>query len=759
MTAVKTALNALRKHPEWYLFQIAAGQKFPPLTENMLNDGIRPPGATNDPAAVAKWDSAFNVGIAPNASRLVFMDVDTKPGKKGAATFKALVEKHGPLPKTLTVRTPSGGLHYWFYETPKVKHRFGRNAFGPDVDCPQYVLLPGSRADGGGYTVVDQSPIAPAPAWFAEYLIETVAAPGIGDNAAPAVELDTPENIERAIYYLKNDAKPSIEGSGGEKALLDVGAVVKDLGISEPLAVTLINENYNVDGKCIPIWPLDQLTAKVGNAYAYLKETQPGALGIKAAEDFAESPEPPSSPEILASIKEGERQQAAEQAAGKLTWANVKDGFVYVGQQKQFVRLKDGEFWEVDAFEKQFGYVRFGLQDATGNRPRSFTKFIFDLRPGEGLETFDSFAFSPGQPPRYNGKFNQWRPSLIAPKQGDTKLWDEHLAYLFADAAARNRVLDWMAWVYQNPTLHPNHSLVVFGKIQGTGKTLLPRVLSKLLSALPITPVSQHTLESDHQTWPLRTKLAVVEIRSANAKLTNLLHELITGDTVHVDMKGLHDFDLPNVVAYWIETNKPNAMEGLDDSDRRHMIETTDGKVPLRPKTKAYYRMLYPAVLDNPEALAAIAYALKTRDLKDYSGLDRAPSTAAKMAMLAHAAGDVDKWMIEHRDDIPLSYTVVGVDEIFDAMPSDIKHVKGARRRIPEVLLSSVFNGEELGQVRLGGPDDIRPRLYVIHKTRPDVSVRETFTDAELARIHWSERRTGAQALAEAKADFADPPD
>jgi hypothetical protein len=291
-TAVKTALSALRKHPEWYLFQIAAGKKFPPLAENMLNDGIRPPGATNDPATVAKWDSAFNVGIAPNASRLVFMDVDTKPGKKGAATLKALVEKHGPLPKTLTVRTPSGGLHFWFSETPKVKHRFGRNAFGPDVDCPQYVLLPGSRADGGGYTVVDQSPIIPAPAWFAEYLIERESPATIGDNTAPAVELDDPENIKRAIHYLRNDAKPSIHYQNGEYALLMTAAMLKDIGISEQTAVALLIKHYNVPGRCEPLWDVgegptaDRLDVKVHNAWAYLNQTQPGAH--TAAADFGD---------------------------------------------------------------------------------------------------------------------------------------------------------------------------------------------------------------------------------------------------------------------------------------------------------------------------------------------------------------------------------------------------------------------------------------------------------------------------------------
>jgi hypothetical protein len=329
-SAVKTALSALRKHPDWYFFKLPKGQKKPPPT-NMLNDGVRPPGATNDPATVTKWSlwsPAINVGIAPNASRLVFMDVDTKVGKRGAETFAALIAKHGPLPKTLTVRTPSGGLHYWFHETPEVQHAFRQNAFGPDVDCPQYVLLPGShtvfiedKQAEGFYTTVDHSPIADAPLWFAEYLIEREsAAATIGDNDAPAVDLDMPENIKRAIYYLKNDAPPSIQGSNGDKTLLMVCATLKDLGLSETEAATQIEEFYNVDGKCIPVWTAEECAAKSRNAWAYLKETQPGALGVTPEEDFGADPPDPLTPEELtqeANIRVGNTMIARNESYGK----------------------------------------------------------------------------------------------------------------------------------------------------------------------------------------------------------------------------------------------------------------------------------------------------------------------------------------------------------------------------------------------------------------------------------------------------------
>ena len=471
--------------------------------------------------------------------------------------------------------------------------------------------------------------------------------------------------------------------------------------------------------------------------------------GAASAEEiFAEPPEPLTG-ENAERVKAGERERAAEKAAGKETWETLKTGWVYVGQQGQFVRRRDGKLWDADKFEKQFGYVKDGMRDAMGRTPSSLTKAIFACLPGHGLPTFDLFAFVPGEDENYKGDFNQWRKSDIEPKKGDTTLWDAHLEYLFKDEATRDRVLNWMAWVYQNPTLHPNHSLVVLGRIQGTGKTLLPRVLGRLLGATPATPLSQRTLTLDHNAWVLRTKLAIVEVRASNKTLTDILHDMITGPLVHVDLKGAHDFDILNVIAYWIESNMADAITGMDNSDRRHQIETTDGKTPLQPQPKEYYDKLYPAILDNPSALAAIAHTLKVRDLKGYSGLHRAPSTQAKRAMMYAAADDVEKWMLEHRDEAPLDRSFLTISEVLGSMPEDVQRTRGARNRVAEVLTEH-FNGENLGKVRINDRYG-QPRLWAInHKSDPAKSVREMLKDNRIAYTFLSERWTPTQADIEA---------
>jgi hypothetical protein len=738
-SAVKTALSALRKHPEWYVFKLPQGRKKPP-PENMLNDGVRPPGATNDPAAVAKWNSAINVGIAPNASRLVFMDVDTKPGKKGAATFAALIEKHGPLPRTLTVETPSGGLHYWFYETFEVVHRFGVNAFGPDVDCPQYVLMPGSVffEDGkfiGRYTVVDQSPIADAPEWFAEYLQQRVESPSIGDNDAPAVDLDQPQNIVRAIEYLKNDAPPSIEGSNGDKTLLMVMATLKDMGISETKSIELIDENYNVDGKCIPVWTSEECATKARNAWAYLKETQPGA-------DTAEAEfEADDTEEAVASATKADTELRKKKQA---KWNSLRKDYVYVTQQEVFVSRTQispsnsaPAMYSVRGFDRKFGYVKRELE--LGRTP--LTEHIFSRLPGTGLDFFESFCYMPNKPENFEENLNLWRKSGVEPKQGDVRWFHEHVTWLFADDA--KHVLDWMAWVYRFQHLHPKHALITHGEHQGTGKSVINNTMRRLLGSSNCTLLDQSALELDHDAWKVRTKfLMIEEIRpgfgSSNG-ITKKLHPLISEDTVHVDMKNRNDFDMQNVMAVSGGSNKPDALT-MDDSDRRYLVVSTDRDgVVLKPKPIAYYRTIYGkdgvgGYLNDDAAMAAVAFDLLNRPLGDYSAQGPAPFTAAKGRMIEAGGSALQKWMIENS----LNARVVNVNQIvkrIEADASDIvrKHRGDIRADIEDVLRRK-FNGRSIKQqIRPKGRSGGKVRIWAIGA---DAETTATLSEGKLNAIY-----------------------
>jgi hypothetical protein len=281
--AVRPPLALLAAHPAWCIFPLVRGGKEPAqgFTDNLVR-------ASNDPQQIKAWSKQYpnaNWGVSLAKSRLIVIDVDVKPGKVGRASLDMLELEHGPLPPTFEVETTTGGRHIYLQQTADVQHVQRQNAFGQDLDSPGYVVAPGSRLATGIYRIKCNLPVAAAPPWLAEYLVPST----IGDNAAdqaPAVEQDTPAIIKRADYYLKHDAPPAIQGQNGEHTLLMVAATLKDMGISEPTAVERLAEIYNQ--RCEPPWQVgegataDRLDVKVHNAWAYLKQTQPGALTPEA---------------------------------------------------------------------------------------------------------------------------------------------------------------------------------------------------------------------------------------------------------------------------------------------------------------------------------------------------------------------------------------------------------------------------------------------------------------------------------------------
>ena len=113
--------------------------------------------ATTDPATVGEWCLRYgdqNIGIA-TGGQLVVIDVDRKPGVDGGASLVALEERLGPLPRTVTVETGSGGEHLYFRkpESLPIKNSAGKLGVGIDVrgDRGFVVGVPSVHPGGGVY--------------------------------------------------------------------------------------------------------------------------------------------------------------------------------------------------------------------------------------------------------------------------------------------------------------------------------------------------------------------------------------------------------------------------------------------------------------------------------------------------------------------------------------------------------------------------------------------------------------------------------
>jgi replicative DNA helicase len=120
----------------------------------------------------------YNVGIATGPSNLVVVDLDTKNGKNGISSFKALIEELGAdyekVCDTYTVTTPSGGLHLYYESPPGVEIRLSASQLASGVDIRAWggmVVAAGSVIDGAVYAVINNRDPAPLPPLVTERLL------------------------------------------------------------------------------------------------------------------------------------------------------------------------------------------------------------------------------------------------------------------------------------------------------------------------------------------------------------------------------------------------------------------------------------------------------------------------------------------------------------------------------------------------------------------------------------------------------------
>lgn len=877
---INIAISFLTAHPNWYIFPIQRLKKYPPCIANNLEL------ASNDILQIRKWHASYrgcNWGLSLKKSRAIVIDVDTKPGKVGMDTWEELIEKHGSLPPTFIVRTPSGGWHFYFEEANGVSHRclMGENGFGLDVDSPNYVLLPGCALDTGGtYEAINDEPVAPAPEWFGGYLREASNTPDADQEAV--VELDSPQQVEWSIDYLKNYAKPSIQGQNGEYTLLMTAGVLKDHGISETKAIDLLLEYYNP--RCEPPWgafdgPVqDRLDVKVRNSRLYLKQNAPGAFTPAAEFGGDDEPEPENwgegyslktivvdgketevvtftpSKAVLdarAAIKDAVRDAPGDEAetvtqmqaeaapveaevtapveepwlneepaeepwlkeepdpeeldlpaaeegsddtpelnvsmipldeidesvkpdytihkkrAGK-PWnalAELCNRWVWVVGIKRFVnRVNPTLTWEGTQFDSTFNYL-------CPKGASSISRYLFKRK--DLLRRFDTIAFRPGRGEINGNEYNVWRPSPIKPAKGDTTLWNNHLKYLFPDENDRNAILNWMAWVIQNPTRKPNHALLIIGRETGTGKSWIARVMEQIIGENNTQRPKNSSMGGDFNSWLKDCRLCILEevMQVGRRENINAMRDLITETSVEVNIKGIPAFKIANYAAMLGITNHTNALP-VDDKDRRWFMIETPAQTKAPDEEAAYYAPLLAAVPDepgmpprDPNMVPAIYYELLNRDIaafplltKDkagnevlvpYSGLSRAPWTLAKETMVELSRSDAETWLYDNAGSGPLSRNVVTVSDIVDAMPATLQRVNHlATSIIPNFLRDRLKGVKHPWQVRLTSGHKIR--VWVLHG-------RYDMLKDRLAQQYEADRKaSGKEADSSAVEDFGE---
>ena len=272
---MQTALNYALAYAEqgWYVFPIA------PYTKVPYKDFKWKKLSTNSPETIratgeSKKYKNCNWAIDCGKSNVFILDIDKRPDKDGAKTLRKLCVK---LPDTLLhVETPSGGLHYYFAGPgPSTESKLG-----PGLDTRGvggYALIPGSvNGNNNPYKLRTPYPFpspAPIPTWAKDILAQHDQTKD-PKRDIPITDSDQPQNVTRAIDYLKNQAPTATEGQAGDHTTYAVACRLRDYALSDTKALELLSTHWN-DTKAFPPWTYSDLERKVKSAYAYAKD-RPG---------------------------------------------------------------------------------------------------------------------------------------------------------------------------------------------------------------------------------------------------------------------------------------------------------------------------------------------------------------------------------------------------------------------------------------------------------------------------------------------------
>ena len=142
-------------------------------------------GAFNgeDYKSIQAWaQEGGNVGVLTgSASGIAVIDIDNHNGVDGLGNLKEFLDTYDiTLPKTQVIKTPSGGLHYYF----RLDEKYNETQFiqnhsqleGVDFQTHgRYVVAPPSQIDGNYYEVVRDVELAELPEkWLEMFTDKTI---------------------------------------------------------------------------------------------------------------------------------------------------------------------------------------------------------------------------------------------------------------------------------------------------------------------------------------------------------------------------------------------------------------------------------------------------------------------------------------------------------------------------------------------------------------------------------------------------------
>jgi hypothetical protein len=254
-------------------------------------------------------------------------------------------------------------------------------------------------------------------------------------------------------------------------------------------------------------------------------------------------------------------------------------------------------------------------------------------------KTVRAQTFAPGAAPICDSpdgdvSLNLWRPRKEAAPGNWAELvvpFFDHVAYLVPNPAERERFLDWLAHIEQQPGVLPHSHYLLVAKQTGIGRNWLAYALARCFAGYTALGFDlAESLRTGFNGALSQRLLAVVDELheggpgAATRAGAEKLKSLLTESTRRINPKYGRQHTEFNACRFLMLSNHEDALP-LAENDRRVVVVENPGE----RRSPDYYAGLY-RLLEAPGFGAALGAAFRARDISSFNPGEIAPMNAAK---------------------------------------------------------------------------------------------------------------------------------
>lgn len=248
-----------------------------------------------------------------------------------------------------------------------------------------------------------------------------------------------------------------------------------------------------------------------------------------------------------------------------------------------------------------------------------------------------------------DGAYNTWsaQPWACTPKnrKGSTvQPWERLFKHVFGSLSLEHQLWakQWLAYPLQHPGTKLATAMLVWGRQQGTGKTLIGETMGSIYGK-NFGTVNNALLAGSFNEWAVDKQFIVGDEISLGDKrgIANSLKDMITRRTVRVNIKNRKTYSIRDCINYFFTSNHEDAIY-MEAHDRRIFVVHAD----VQPLEISFYSD-YQRWLQEGGAERLFYYFLHEVDCSTFDPQGRAPVTAAKLEMAASGRGDAEDWCVQ----------------------------------------------------------------------------------------------------------------